>query len=102
MRGGTWGELLSCPDIHSDNGHLVEGVCESGSSYACNGHASEVECCQGHYKGQVVGSTGQCSWMFTGGFGSTLGIISSCKGKSRNSRPCSLCECVSYTFQYHA
>ena len=77
VRGGTWGELLSCPDIHSDNGHLVEGVCESGSSYACNGHASEVECCQGHYQGQVVGSTGQCSWMFTGGFGSTLGIISS-------------------------
>ena len=73
VRGGTWGELLSCPDIHTGQGHLLEGVCESGSNYACNGHASEVECCQGHYQGQTVGSTGQCSWMFTGGFGSILG-----------------------------
>merc|ERR1711982_282441 len=40
VHGGTWGELLQCPEIHTDAGHLVEGFCESGSSYACNGHAS--------------------------------------------------------------
>ena len=73
VRGGTWGELLACPDIHTGDGHLLEGLCESGSNYDCNGHASEVECCQGHYQGQVVGSTGQCSWLFSGGFGTTLG-----------------------------
>ena len=76
MRGGTWGELLQCPDIHSENGHLVEGFCESGRDQACNGHASEVECCQGHYQGQIVGSTGQCTWLFSGGFGATLGNYS--------------------------
>ena len=43
VRGGTWGELLECPEIHSESGHLVEGFCESGTNYACNGHASEVE-----------------------------------------------------------
>ena len=42
VRGGTWGELLECPEIHSDSGHLIEGFCESGTNYACNGHASEV------------------------------------------------------------
>ena len=73
MRSGSWGELLACPDIHTGDGHLLEGLCESGTDYACNGHASEVECCQGHYQGQVIGSTGQCSWLFTGGFGSVLG-----------------------------
>ena len=72
VRGGTWGELLECPEIHSESGHLVEGFCESGSSFACNGHASEVECCQGHLQGQLVGSTGQCTWLFSGGFGATL------------------------------
>ena len=71
--GGTWGELLECPAIHSGSGHLVEGFCESGTSTACNGHASEVECCQGHYQGQLVGSTGQCTWLFSGGFGATIG-----------------------------
>ena len=30
VRGGTWGELLECPQIHSENGHLIEGFCESG------------------------------------------------------------------------
>ena len=73
VRGGTWGELLACPDIHTGDGHLLEGLCESGTSEACNGHASEVECCQGHYQGQLVGSTGQCSWVFSGGFGALLG-----------------------------
>ena len=43
VRGGTWGELLECPEIHSESGHLVEGFCESGTNYACNGHASEVK-----------------------------------------------------------
>ena len=42
VRGGTWGELLECPELSSGNGHLIEGFCESGSDYACNGHASEV------------------------------------------------------------
>ena len=75
VRGGTWGELLACPDIHTGDGHLLEGLCESGTNYDCNGHASEVECCQGHYQSQVVGSTGQCSWLFSGGFGAILGTF---------------------------
>merc|ERR1712012_1262417 len=69
--GGAF-TLLECPEIHSDSGHLIEGFCESGTNYACNGHASEVECCQGHLQGQLVGSTGQCTWLFSGGFGATL------------------------------
>ena len=54
VRGGTWGELIQCPETHSDHGHLVEGVCESGRDYACNGHSSEVECCQGHYQAIIL------------------------------------------------
>ena len=66
----------------------MEAVCESGSSEACNGHAGEVECCVGHMAGQEVatstaamfplqcsvqvGSTGQCTWQFTAGFGAVL------------------------------
>eukprot|EP00091_Calanus_sinicus_P023243 TRINITY_DN7739_c0_g1_i2.p1 TRINITY_DN7739_c0_g1~~TRINITY_DN7739_c0_g1_i2.p1 ORF type:complete len:183 (-),score=47.91 TRINITY_DN7739_c0_g1_i2:162-662(-) len=57
VRGGTWGELLACPDL--SDGHLVEGVCESGRGEACNGHAGEVECCVGHMQGKDIGSTGQ-------------------------------------------
>lgn len=34
-----------------------------------------MECCQGHLQGQIVGSTGQCNWLFSGGFGATLGIF---------------------------
>ena len=70
VRGGSWGELLACPE--QNTGHLVEGVCESGREVACNGHAGEVECCVGHMQGREVGSTGQCTWLFNGAFGSTL------------------------------
>ena len=26
VHGGTWGELLQCPEIHTENGHLVESL----------------------------------------------------------------------------
>ena len=35
--------------------------------------SNQVECCQGHFQGQLVGSTGQCTWLFSGGFGATIG-----------------------------
>ena len=29
-----------------------------------------------YYQGQLVGSTGQCTWLFSGGFGATIGEAS--------------------------
>merc|ERR1719481_1002999 len=70
IRSGTWGELLECPTLA--DGHLVEAACGSDSHMSCSGHAHEVECCVGHMEGRTVGSTGQCTWIFTGAFGGQL------------------------------
>merc|ERR1719318_233355 len=68
---GTWGELLECPSV-SDEAHMVEAACGSDTNESCSGHAHEVECCVGHMDGRIIGSTGQCSWIFTGAFGGQL------------------------------
>ena len=68
VRGGTWGELLECPEIHSDSGHLIEGFCESGTDYACNGHASEVRArivttvYTASHRSSVARATSRASW----------------------------------------
>ena len=50
-----------------DHGELImEGTCASGEHNDCSGFSTLVECCSGHLQGKPVGSTGECTWEYSG------------------------------------
>ena len=59
-----WGVPIDCRE-HGD-GLVLEGQCHSGENHDCHGAANQVACCQGHYQGQEVGPTSECTWEYIG------------------------------------
>ena len=60
----SYGIGIDCRD-HGEN-LVMEGQCHSGHNDDCHGNFNQVTCCQGHYQGQLVGPTNECTWEYTG------------------------------------
>jgi len=67
-----WGDNFECSSRVDGQASIVEAICGSGHDKDCEGHSHKAECCEGHVEGKLVGSSGQCTWVYTSDWGTEV------------------------------